>query len=64
MLLFSMRPVLAMISTKFSIFTTHSLILSGTVVYASNHVKLYLNKMNHQNPAAWRGFLLMNLVSK
>lgn len=57
MLLFSMRHVLAMISTKFSIFTTQGLILSETVVHTSNHVKLHLNKMNHQNPAAWRGFV-------
>lgn len=61
MLLFRMRPVLAMISTKFSIFTTYSLILSETIVYASNHVKLYLNKMNHRNPAAWWGFLWLTV---
>lgn len=58
MLLFRMRPVLVIISTKFSIFTTQGLILSETVVYASNHVKLYLKYFNHRSLASDSGALL------
>lgn len=38
-----------------SIFATQDLILSEVVVYASNHVKLYLKHFSHGSPARGGG---------